>query len=201
MLFQKRFHAGLADGSVTLSYRRWQSPRVKAGGRYRVHPIGEIEVDAVDRVRVGEIRQVDARRAGFADREALLSYLTDKGEGRLTARSQVFRVRLHFAGRPAPAAAPGAVGRAGLEALAGKLSAMDRRSKAGAWTAPTLRLIARHPGRRAADLAAELGRDTLPFKADVRKLKRLGLTRALEVGYEVTPLGRALAKRRGAADL
>ena len=29
------------------------------------------------------------------------------------------------------------------------------------------------------------------FKRDVRKLKELGLTRSLEVGYELSPRGRA----------
>ena len=40
LLFQKRFHAGLVDGAVRLTFRLWPAARVKAGGRYRVHPIG-----------------------------------------------------------------------------------------------------------------------------------------------------------------
>ena len=44
---------------------------------------------------------------------------------------------------------------------------------------------------RAADLAAALGREKLPFKADVRKLKALGLTESLERGYRLSPRGRA----------
>jgi hypothetical protein len=47
----------------------------------------------------------------------------------------------------------------------------------------------RRPARlRAPDLAASLGRETLPFKRDVRKL---GLTESLEVGYRLSPRGRA----------
>ena len=50
----------------------------------------------------------------------------------------------------------------------------------------------RRPARlRAPDLAASLGRETLPFKRDVRKLKELGLTESLEVGYRLSPRGRA----------
>ena len=41
------------------------------------------------------------------------------------------------------------------------------------------------------DFFPALGRETLPFKRDVRKLKELGLTRSLEVGYEISPRGRA----------
>jgi len=51
--------------------------------------------------------------------------------------------------------------------------------------------IAAAPGTRAADLAAGFGRERLSFKADVRKLKALGLTESLEVGYRLSPRGRA----------
>ena len=44
---------------------------------------------------------------------------------------------------------------------------------------------------RAADLAAGFGRETQPFKLDVRKLKNLGLTISLEVGYRLSPRGEA----------
>jgi hypothetical protein len=59
------------------------------------------------------------------------------------------------------------------------------------WTREVLRLIAARPGVRAPDLAASLGRETLPFKRDVRKLKELGLTVSLPVGYEISHRGRA----------
>jgi hypothetical protein len=36
-----------------------------------------------------------------------------------------------------------------------------------------------------------VGRETAPFKLDVRKLKNLGLTISLEVGYELSPRGQA----------
>ena len=50
---------------------------------------------------------------------------------------------------------------------------------------------------RAGDLADEVGRERLPFKADVRKLKNLGLTISLGVGYRLSPRGEAyLAARR-----
>ena len=47
LLFQKRFHAGLVDGSITLTFRAWPRPRVKPQGRYRVHPIGVVEVTGI----------------------------------------------------------------------------------------------------------------------------------------------------------
>ena len=48
---------------------------------------------------------------------------------------------------------------------------------------------------RAGDLAAELGPGALAFKADVRKLKALGLTESLEIGYRLSPRGRAWLDR------
>ena len=56
---------------------------------------------------------------------------------------------------------------------------------------PVLDAIADRHGVRAPDLAASLGRETLPVKRDVRKLKELSLTESLEVGYRLAPRGRA----------
>jgi hypothetical protein len=72
---------------------------------------------------------------------------------------------------------------------------LDLAARDGPWTAATLRLIADRPQVRAADLAAAAGRERPAFKADVRKLKELGLTESLEVGYRLSPRGRALLGR------
>ncbi len=59
------------------------------------------------------------------------------------------------------------------------------------WTRTTLKLIEKNPRVAASKLAAKLGRETLEFKTDVRKLKKLGLTQSFEVGYELSPRGKA----------
>jgi hypothetical protein len=59
------------------------------------------------------------------------------------------------------------------------------------WTRQVLALLGERPGVLSPALAASLGRETLPFKRDVRKLKELGLTHSLPVGYEISPRGRA----------
>ena len=69
---------------------------------------------------------------------------------------------------------------------------LDRMADARA----VLALIAAKPGVRAAELAASLGRELRPFKAGVRRLKELGLTESLEVGYRLSPRGRALLDAR-----
>jgi hypothetical protein len=188
LLFQKRFHAGLVDGSIRLTFRRWAKPHVRPGGRYRCHPIGVLEVDRVDRVPVQAISEDDARSAGFTSREELLGFMSDAAAGPVAPDTEVWRVALHHGGD----------GDRVEIALDGRLSPKDvetlsrRLDRLGAWTVPTLRLIGRRPRVAASKLAASLGRERDPFKVDVRKLKRLGLTQSFEVGYELSPRGRAL---------
>jgi predicted transcriptional regulator len=69
---------------------------------------------------------------------------------------------------------------------------MDRASRREPWTRAVLALIAEHPGTAAGVLAEELGRERLRFKQDVRKLKDLGLTESLPVGYRLSPRGEAV---------
>ena len=201
LLFQKRFHEGLENGSVTLTFRTWDKPHVKPGGRYRCHPIGVLEVDAVEEVRVGSIRESDARRAGFESLDQMLAYVRAASGAALGPEARVWRVELHYGGDGdrVEQALDDQLGADDVEQIRGKLARLDAK---GPWTARTLALIAKHPRVAASKLAAKLGRETAPFKADVVKLKKLGLTQSFEVGYEVSPRGRAYLaatgrKRRG----
>lgn len=191
LLFQKRFHAGLVSGAVTVTLRRWKKPHVRAGGRYRCHPIGVLEVDRVDRVRPVAVSEEDARRSGFESRSELLAYIAAGPDGPLGTDEELWRIELHHGGD----------GDRVAQALDDRLSAEDvqvlsrRFERMGDWALPTLRLIARSPRVAASKLAARLGRERDPFKVDVRKLKRLGLTQSFEVGYELSPRGRAFLAR------
>ena len=188
LLFKKPFHAGLVSGAITLTFRRWQKPHVRPGGRYRCHPIGVLEVDAVALVPVAAITVDDATRAGFATRDALVDYLAELGP--LTPATEVYRVALHHGGDGdrVELALADALSAADVEAIRARLAKLDRETK---WTAKTLAIIDAHPRVAASQLAKQLRRDTLPFKIDVRKLKKLGLTQSFEVGYELSPRGRA----------
>lgn len=196
LLFQKRFHAGLVDGSIRLTFRRWQKPHVRAGGRYRCHPIGVLQVEQVGRVAVGSIGEEDARLAGFSSRDELLRFMSEGPTGPVTSRTEVWRVALHHGGDGdrVEIALDDQLSPAEVDALARRLERL------GDWAVPTLKLISQRPRVAASVLARRLGRDRDPFKVDVRKLKRLGLTQSFEVGYELSPRGRALlaklARRR-----
>lgn len=188
LLFKKPFWDGLQNGAITLTYRRWQKPHVKPRGRYRCHPIGVLEVDGIELVTVASITEHDAKRAGFPSREALVAYLGELGP--VDASTEVYRVELHHGGDGdrVELALEDSLGADDVAAITAKLARLDRDE---AWTAKTLRLIDKHPRIAASKLAAKLGRETQPFKTDVRKLKKLGLTQSFEVGYEISPRGRA----------
>jgi len=190
LLFQKRFHAGLVDGSIRLTFRRWEKPHVRPGGRYRCHPIGVLEVERVERVPVQAIGEEDAHAAGFTSRDELLAFMSSGPGGPLPAGSEVWRVELHHGGDGdrVEIALDDQLTDEQVAALARRLERL------GDWTLPTLQLIRRRPRVAASRLALSLGRERDPFKIDVRKLKRLGLTQSFEVGYELSPRGRALLK-------
>jgi hypothetical protein len=195
LLFQKRFHPGLVRGDVTVTFRMWDKPHVKAGGRYRCHPIGVLEVDRVERVRAADVTTRDARRSGFGSREELLGYLGSLQGGTLAPDAALWRVELHHGGDGdrVDGALDARLSAADAEAIDARLRRLDAKR---AWTAETLALIGKHPRVAASRLAALVGRETKPFKADVVKLKKLGLTQSFEVGYEVSPRGRAFLRRR-----
>jgi hypothetical protein len=190
MLFPQRFWSGLADGSVDLAFRRWRRLGVKAGGT-QLTPAGLLAIDAVDVVEVGDISEDDARRAGHRDRAELVEELGRHPDGTL------YRIAFHHAGAdPRVALREDAdVSEDDLAGIRARLVRLDRASSHGAWTEAVLRMIAARPAVRAADLAASLGRETQPFKTDVRKLKRLGLTESLDVGYRLSLRGRVVLER------
>jgi hypothetical protein len=87
-----------------------------------------------------------------------------------------------------------------LQDLILRLERLDGRSNGAPWTRRVLDLVHDHPARRAGDLCKMAGQDKMSFKLNVRKLKTLGLTESLEVGYRLSPRGAALLdelRRRG----
>ena len=234
MLFKARYHAGIADGSITRTIRAWEKPHVKVGGVYRLRGVGMAEVTSVERKCLLSVSDAEAITCGHASRADLVDTLASTAAlwaGRnaraalrqqhaagggapptpkdlsaaaaaarqdvaakfsLTANPTVFSVAFvfkgaagsHDQGDDAPDLSPPRVCE-----LERRLQRLDTASKVGPWTAQTLDIIRRRPGVVSTLLAAELGRDRFPFKADVRKLKRLGLTHSLDVGYQLSRLG------------
>ncbi len=147
--------------------------------------IGVLGFSAVDAMESGAITEDEARQAGFSSLAALLKDLGPDDE------RAIYRVSLHLAG-PDPRVAlrdADSLDAAAVAELQRRLGRFDAASPTGPWTATALGLIAAHAGRRAPDLAAIAGLETLAFKRNVRKLKELGLTESLVVGYRLSPRG------------
>jgi hypothetical protein len=192
MLFEKRFWPLITDGSITVTFRRWRRCQAVAGRRYRT-PGGIIEVERVDIVEASTIDDHDAQRSGYPSAAALVADL--RGD----ESSPVYRVQFHAVDGPDPRAELASAGDltdADLAEIDRRLDRLDRASSRGPWTRAMLECIEARPATRAPDLAASFGRETQPFKLDVRKLKNLGLTISLQTGYRLSPRGESYLKAR-----
>lgn len=189
MLFNRRALDGIEAGEIDLAFRRWKRPTVRPGGTLLTRA-GLLGIDAVERIAERQIDSEQVRRAGFASRRELLASL--RPEGRL------FRIRFHRIGDDPRVELRGRATVSGPERaeLNARLGRMDR-VRGEAWTHRILELIRDRPETLAADLAASLGREKAPFKRDVRKLKELGLTESLPVGYRLSARGRAYLRGYG----
>lgn len=177
MLFRQHDWDGLRDGSITVAFRRWKRPTVKAGGSLR-SPAGVLSIDAVDRIGLDEISDADVRRSGHPDRASVIAALPAVGD--------LYRIRFHHAGEdPRPAL------RADADLTDADIAEIDRALGRLPWAMGVLEKIRDFPATVSTELAGALGVPRAPFKARVRRLKELGLTESLEVGYQLSPRGAA----------
>ncbi|WP_079572661.1 hypothetical protein [Krasilnikoviella flava] len=185
MLLDARTLRGLADGTVTHTYRRWSVVRVRPGSTMRTR-VGVVEVTALDLIALEDVDDPDAGGAGFRSGAAARSWIEKRGEGEL------YRVGLRLAG-PDPRVAlreDGDLDAAAVDKIRARLARMDRAAPEP-WTRAYLELVAARPAVVARTLAEGLGMERDPFKIRVRRLKELGLTESLDVGYRLSPRGRA----------
>ena len=187
MQFEPRLRHGLADGSITMAFRRWRRPQVVAGRQYRTGH-GMVLAETVDIVMPAEITLAQVRDAGYPSLDSLVGDL--RGDPSLP----LHRIRFRPMDGPDPRdelAATATITDADATAIAARLARMDAAGKRGPWTRDVLEQIARQPGVVSTVLAAELDWDRADFKLHVRRLKELGLTISLEVGYRISPRGAA----------
>jgi hypothetical protein len=175
MLLKHDVLAGIEAGRIGSVYRRWDQARVKAGSNLRT-AIGVIEVLAVDAVDPMALTREDAVEGGFESVSDLVASAGNRGE-------TFYRIRLRHVGPdPRVLLRESIPDETGMTEIDRRLQRLDSLSKHGPWTRETLGLIAANPGERAEDLAASVGREKMPFKLDVRKLKEMGLTESLRPG-------------------
>lgn len=185
MLLKRDVLERIARGEVSLAFRCWRRPTVKAGGSLRT-AIGVLAIHRVDEIVPEQLTEADAQRAGHPDLASLAAELHGR-PGRL------YRIELGYQGsdprialRARDELAPGE-----LEQIVARLDRLDR-LRPTPWTREVLAWIDAHPATRAAELAAALGLAKEPLKRDVRRLKELGLTESIEPGYRLSPRGRAV---------
>lgn len=174
----------VASGRITITWRLWKYAHVKAGKVYALGA-GAIEVEDVRPVRVADVTGANAREVGQPDAAALVDLAAAHTGARVTPDTLLYRVQFRYRNQPPekPLLA--------IEEIAKRLARLDAASPVGPWTLPVLRLIEDNPGVVSRRLAAEMALPTPYFKTNVRKLKALGLTISLEIGYELSELGQA----------
>jgi hypothetical protein len=182
MLFTADAWPGIADGSITITFRAWKRAQAKAGGCYRIAGM-LIEATAVRQVPVAEITEHDARRAGAADLAALRARLGDI--------DTAWRVDFVHVGNDERIARREDTSADEVATIVARLARLDRN---GAWTRTTLQLIGKYPGVVSTTLARHAKQERAAFKLNVRKLKELGLTQSLDTGYRLSPRGEAVLR-------
>lgn len=189
MLFSASAWPGLADGSITVTFRTWAKPQAKVGGRYRVAGM-LLEATDVRQVPAGSLTDDDAVAAGEANRAALLARLRHPPPD-----TAVWRVGLRYVGIDdrIERRAVDTLTDDDIAALRSRLERLDR-GAGGPWTRTTLQLIEKYPGVVSTALARHTGQERPDFKINVRKLKEMGLTESLQVGYQLSPRGQALLR-------
>ncbi len=89
MVFAKPLRDGVRRGRIKCSVRVWLTPRVKAGGRYKMDE-GSIVVDSVERITAKDITHDLARESGFDNVGALMK-MARHGRG-----ENIYLVRFHY---------------------------------------------------------------------------------------------------------
>ena len=92
MQFSRELRGDVRSGDITVSYRLWQVPKVKVGGRY---PIGDahIEVDSIELVPFSSIDASDIALTGEQDRESLRRRAAHAGP--IHDETLLYRIEFH----------------------------------------------------------------------------------------------------------
>jgi hypothetical protein len=195
VLISKPVAEAIRAGTVTQAFRRWDAPRVKVGG-LQLTAAGLVRFDAVSQVRdPSRLTERDAKRAGVKDLaslQKLLASTTRKPSPRGgRGGDTIYRIRLSWAGEdPRLALRDLLPDEDSLGDLRVRLTRLDARAT-GPWTREILEWIRDNPRVVSKELAALRDVELLPMKADIRKLKALGLTISHDVGYELSLRGAA----------
>jgi hypothetical protein len=190
MLFKKTHLNGIKKGAITLAFRKWQKPAVKAGTLIHT-AIGLVAIKSITPILESDITEVDAINAGFGSKENLLQSFPQNSNGiiyrmevcyhsedpRINLREQTSLSEQEFSD------------------LLKKLQSLDKHSKKGDWTRQVLLAIKDNPNLHAIGIASLTGFEKEWLKLNIRKLKNLGLSISHTVGYELSPKGKVMIQK------
>lgn len=92
MQFSRELRDGVADGTITVSYRLWSRPKVKVGGIYPSAGVA-IEIDEIELLPFSSITDDDLAATGEPDRECLR--LRAAHAGPVEDDTLLYRVEFH----------------------------------------------------------------------------------------------------------
>lgn len=88
MLLKREILEAIKRGEITLQFRRWTRPSVKAGGTLKTK-VGLLQIGAMDEMSPDDVTDADARAAGFKDLAEFRRWLDSMKQGPLFHRIEV----------------------------------------------------------------------------------------------------------------
>ena len=88
MLLKLEVLEAIKRGDITLQFRRWTRPSVKAGGTLKTR-VGLLKIGRIDEMRPEDVSESDAKRAGFRDVADFHKWLGTMKQGPLFHRIEV----------------------------------------------------------------------------------------------------------------
>lgn len=173
MLLNKKTLEDIVEGKISVVFRVWKRPTVKKGGTLKTSK-GVLFIENVEQIDQSEVTDTDLKNAGLNSREELC---------KIDREGDFYRITVKFQGEDPRISLRENLDEAQLNDVLAKLNKM------GDWSRKYLQEIADKPNIHAQTLADSVGEEKLKFKTNVRKLKSLGLTESLNVGYKLSPRG------------
>jgi hypothetical protein len=90
--FSKELRDDVIAGDITVSFRLWQRPKVKVGGRYPIGPV-HLEVDSIELIPFSAITAADVHRSGEPDLETLRKRAAHAGP--IEDDTPLYRIEFH----------------------------------------------------------------------------------------------------------
>jgi hypothetical protein len=190
MLFKQIHLNGIKKGAITLAFRKWQKPSVKADTLIHTS-IGLVKIKSITTLLESEITETDAIHAGFGTKEQLLQSFPKIKDGTL------YRIEIGYYSEDPRISLreQTTLTEEAYHDIIQQLKKLDKFSKQGEWTRKVLFTIRDNPNLHAIGIAKLTGFEKEWLKLNIRKLKNLGLTISHTVGYELSPKGKVIIQK------